>query len=136
MVFTNAIFLWNAVDLKAHVREIHLTVRKTKVPDHDTMGSTGEKYVVVLQAYDLEVIFRQDYAAAAVEKTLAADHLAGTARAFEIRPDAGVVSATNPKYTGTAFIEEYGPINGAFGEVLGARATFTPSIAGITRAEA
>ena len=136
MVFTNGYFSWNAVALSAHVREIRLTVRKTTVPDHDTMGSTGEKYVVVLQAYDLEIQVRQDYAAAAVEKTLAADLLAGTARAFEIRPDAGVVGATNPKYTGTAIITEYEPINGAFGEVLGARAKFMPSVAGITRAEA
>lgn len=136
MVFTNGFFQWNAQALSSHVREIHLTIRKTKVPDHDTMGSSGEKYVVVLQAYDLMIVFRQDFAGSAVEQTLAADALAGTARAFEVRPDAGAVSATNPKYTGTAFIEEYEPINGAFGEVLGARAVLTPSVAGITRATA
>lgn len=134
MVFTNGYFSFNAVPLSAFVREIRLRIRKTKQPDHDTMGSTGEKYVVVLQAFDLEIIFKQDFAASAPEQTLAVDALAGTARAFEVRPDAGAVGANNPKYTGTAFIEEYDPIYGAFGVVLGTRATLTPSVAGITRA--
>ena len=134
MVFTNGYFSWNTQALSGHVREIRLTVRKTTVPDHDVMGSTGEKYVVVLQAYDLEIVFRQDFGASAVEQTLAADALAGTARAFEIRPDAGTVGSTNPKYTGTAVITEYEPIHGAFGEVLGSRARLVPQVAGITRA--
>lgn len=133
MLFSNGYFSWNAVALSAHVREVRLTGRKTTVPDHDTMGSAGEKYVVVLQAYDLEVVFRQDYGAAAVEQTIAADHLAGTARAWEARPDAGAASATNPKYTGTGFITEYEPIHGAFGEILGARMRIMPSVAGLTR---
>ena len=134
MVFTNGYFSFNTQALSSHVREIRLTIRKTTVPDHDTMGATGTRYAVVLQDFDLEIIFRQDFAASAVEQTLAADALAGTARAFEVRPDAGAVSTTNPKYTGTAFITEYEPINGAFGEVLGSRARLMPSVAGITRA--
>lgn len=133
MIFTNGYFSWNVVALSGHVREVRLTSRKTTVPDHDVMGSTGERFVVVLQGYDLEVMFRQDYGAAAVEQTLAADHLAGTARAWAARPDAGAISATNPEYQGTGFITEYEPIHGAFGEVLGTRMRVVPSVAGLTR---
>lgn len=133
MVFTNGYFIWNSVVLSTHVREIRLTPRITTVPDHDVMGSTGEKFAKVLQGYDLEVVFRQDYGASAVDVTLGVDHLAGTARAWAVRPDAGAISATNPEYQGTGIITDYAAVTGAFGEVIGSRITIVPTVAGITR---
>jgi hypothetical protein len=133
VVFVNGYFSWGGTVLSTHVREIRLRLRKTEVPDHDTMGNTGEKFVIVLQGYDLEVIFRQDFAAAAVEQTLAADHLAGTARAWAVRKDAGTIATENPEYQGTGFLFDYDPISGAFGQVLGTRASIHPSVAGVTR---
>lgn len=133
MVFTNGFFSWNAVDLSAHVREIHLTPRITTVPDHDVMGSTSEQFAKVLQGYDLSIVFRQSYVAAQVDVTVGVDHLAGTARAWKIRPDAAVVGATNPEWRGTGMITEYGAIEGAFGDVLGARMTIVPTTGSVTR---
>ncbi len=133
-VYTDGYFSWNAVVLSPHVREIHLRSKRSFVDDSNVMGATGRKVLPVLEDYELEVIFSQDFAATQVDATLAADALAKTPRAFEIRPTSGAVSATNPKYTGTAYIENYDPIYGAFGEILGTRATFVPSVAGLTRA--
>lgn len=136
LAFTNGYFSWNSVVLSSHVREIRLRSRHSTVSDANVMGSTGEKVLIVLEDYDLEVMFSQDFAASQVDVTLAVDKLAKTARAFEIRADAGAVSATNPKYTGTGYITEYDPVYGAFGEVLGTRIAIRPSVAGLTRATA
>lgn len=134
MTFVNAFFSWNSVDLSTHVREIHLRSTHTFVEDANTMGDTGRRVLPVLEDYELEIVFSADFAAAQIDATLGPDKLAKTPRAFEIRPDAAVVGATNPKYTGTGYIETYEPISGAFGEVLGSRITIVPSVAGLTRA--
>ena len=133
MIFTNGYFLWNAVVLSGHVREIRLRTRITTVPDNDVMGTIAEKVVPVLEGYDLEVVFRQDFAASGPEQTLAVDHKGKVARAWAARPDAGAISTTNPEYQGTGIITEYEPIHGAFGEVLGTRAVIMPTVGGVTR---
>lgn len=132
-IFTDGFFSWNAVTLSSHVREVHLRSTRSFVDDSNTMGATGRKVLPVLEDYELEIVFSQDFAASQVDATLAPDALAKTARAWILRPTSAVISATNPEYRGTGFIETYEPINGAFGEVLGTRITILPSVAGITR---
>jgi hypothetical protein len=129
MVFTNGYFSWNSVVLSSYVRAIRLTLRQTEVNDNDTMGVAAERVIRVLQTYDLEVEFKQDFGASAPEQSIAADHIAGTARAWAARPDAGAIATTNPEYQGTGYASEYEPINGAFGEVLGTRLRIRSSIA-------
>jgi hypothetical protein len=134
--FTNGYFSWNSVALSSHVRAINLRSSLSTVSDAGVMGSTAEKVIPVLEDYSLEVMLSQDFANSQVDITLAADKLAKTARAFEIRPDAGTVGANNPKYTGTGIITEYDPVYGSFGEVLGTRIVIRPTVAGLTRATA
>lgn len=136
LAFTNGYFAWNATPQSSHVREVHLRSTRSFTEDSNTMGSLARKVLPVLEDYELEIVFSQDFAAAQIDATFGPDALAKTARAWEVRPDAGAVSATNPKYTGTGYIENYEPINGAFGETLGTRITIVPSIGGITRATA
>lgn len=131
--FTDGVFLWNAVALSAHVRAIRLRSTLEFADDSRTMGNLGRKVIPVLEDYELEIELSQDFAAAQVDATLGPDKLAKTARAWVLRPTSAVISATNPEYRGTGYIENYEPIHGAFGEVLGTRITIVPSVAGITR---
>lgn len=41
-----------------------------------------------------------------------------------MRPDAGAVSSTNPKWTGTGVLTSYTPLSGAVGDFLSAPVTF------------
>ena len=59
---------------------------------------------------------------------------AKTPRAWTFKPTSAVNSATNPEYQGTGYIDEYEPLSGSFGEVLGTRFSIVPSVAGVTRA--
>lgn len=132
--FTDAVFIWNAVNLSTHVRAIHLDSTLSTVDDSNTMGTVAVKVLPLLEDYTLTVEFSQDFAGSQVDVTLAVDKQARTARAWEIRPLSSVVGATNPKWTGTGYITEYAAIDGAFGEVLGTRITIRPSVAGAVRA--
>lgn len=134
IAFVNGYASWNSIALSPHVREVHLRSTLSTVSDSNVMGATGEKVIPVLEDYTLEIVMSQDFANGAVDLSVAADKLARTARAWEIRADAGVVGTNNPKYTGTGYITDYAPVDGAFGEVLGTRITIRPSIAGLTRA--
>jgi hypothetical protein len=50
--------------------------------------------------------------------------LVGTSTALEVRPDAGSVSATNPKFTGSGILESYPIVSGAVGDVSTTSVTF------------
>lgn len=132
--FVNGYFAWNSVALSAHVREVRLRSTVSTVSDANTMGTVAEKVLLVNEDYQLEIVLSQDFASAQVDVTLAVDKQARTARAWEIRADAGIASTTNPKWTGTGYITEYDAIYGAFGEVLGTRIVIRPSVGGAVRA--
>jgi hypothetical protein len=126
-VFTNGYFSWNAVVLSDHVREVHLRTIGDFVEDV-TMGSIIKKRMFAIGDWELEIVMSQDFAASEVDATLSPDiGPPPLARAWAARGDAGAISTTNPEYQGTGFIQNYEPINGAFGEVLGTRITVVPS---------
>jgi len=56
------------------------------------------------------------------------DTLRGSAGfTFEIRPSAAVVSAANPKWTGTMCLENYQPITGQRGALAMSKTSFKPA---------
>lgn len=56
--------------------------------------------------------FRQDFAAAKVHATCEPLFRNNTTFGFSIRPTSGAVSATNPRFWGTASMFEYNGLNG------------------------
>lgn len=134
MTFTDGTFIWNSVNLSAHVRAINLDSSLSTVDDSNTMGTVAVKVLPLLENYTLTVDFSQDFAASQVDVSLAVDKQARTARAWEVRPTSAVVGATNPKWTGTGYITDYAALIGTFGEILGTRITIQPSVAGAVRA--
>ena len=80
------------------------------------MSANSKQRIAGLKDWSVDVELNQDFAAASVDATLFP--LVGAAAfAIEIRPDAGAVSATNPKFTGNALLESYPPISGSVGEL-------------------
>lgn len=115
MVLKNAYVLINAVNLSDHVKSVTINYA-AEILEKTAMSANSKQRIAGLKDWSVDVELNQDFAAASVDATLFP--LVGAAAfAIEIRPDAGVVSATNPKYTGNALLESYPPISGSVGEL-------------------
>lgn len=115
VIYDNAYFLINAVDLSDHVKSLTLTY-EAEGQDDTTMGDNTKSMKGGMKGWSISVEMVQDYAAAKVDVSLFA--LVGTTIAIEIRPDAGVIGATNPKYSGNALVQSYVPQSGEVGALL------------------
>ena len=104
----------NSVDLSTYVSSTTLnrTVDEVEVT---AMGDTGHKYVAGLEANSITIDFYNDWATGKVGQTL--DSAFGTAVTVTVQPAAGVVSATNPKYTMSCLINNITPVNGGVGDL-------------------
>jgi hypothetical protein len=120
----------NSVDLSDHVKSAVLALEADAL-DATTMGSDGWKEMVGgLKAGTLTIEFLDDYAASEVDATMWP--LFGTVTTFEVRPDAGAVGATNPKYTGSVLVVQHS-LGGSVGE-LAAKSLTLPTSGAVARA--
>ena len=120
-VYKNAFISINAVDLSNRVESLTLNFG-AETPEVTAMGDGTRTRVPSFIDWSIEVQFRQDFAASNVDATLFP--LVGAAAfAIEVRPDAGAVSATNPKFTGNTLLTTYNPLTGGVGDVSAAPAT-------------
>ena len=126
----NAYFTYNSVNLSAWVKSITLNDGFPEL-DSTAMSNASRRHIAGLEEWSIDVDFEQDYASAAVDQTLSP--LKGTSSAFEIRADAGTVTTTNPKWTGTALLSQYQPVGGTVGELHMTKAHFA-SASDLTRA--
>jgi hypothetical protein len=113
----NSYFLLGTVDLSATVQSISLTLNYDQL-DISAAGDASHKYLKGLAAHTISgtLYLTQDAASAgATRATL--DNLKGTSAAFAIAPNGATASVTNPKYSGSCFVNGYTPVNGAQGEV-------------------
>lgn len=132
-VFKNAYLSINAVDLSDHVESITVN-HGAETPESTSMGDDTKRRLPGLLDWSVDVTFRQDFAAGEVDATLF-DLVGAAAFAIEIRPDAGVVSPTNPKFTGNALLGTYNPLTGTVADVAAANVTLV-SDSVLTRATA
>ena len=133
IVLKNAFLSINAVDLSDHVESLTVN-HSADVPEQTAMSDNSKTRLPGLKDWSIDVSFRQDFAASNVDKTLF-DLIGAAAFAIEVRPDAGAVSATNPKFTGNALLSTYSPITGAVGDTAAAPITLVGD-GDLTRAEA
>lgn len=117
--------------LNDHVKSAVLTVDVAQL-DSTAMGDSWIEVIGGLKSASLAITFNDDYAASNVDATLWP--LLGTVVTFEVRPDAGSVSATNPKYTGSVLIGQH-VLGGSVGELAAKSLTF-PVSGAVTRATA
>ena len=129
-VLTNAMVKINSVDLSDHVSSVTLDITADEVED-TPFGQTFKSRLGGLKDGTLSIDFQQDFAASEVDATLFP--LLGTVTTFEIRPDAGAVASTNPKYTGAVLVNQHQPVANGVGELASMSVSF-PTSGTITRA--
>ena len=122
LVFRDASVTVNSVDLSNHVRNVSIKYGAEAIED-TAMGATSKARIAGLKDWSIDVEFAQDYAAASVDATLF-PLVGGAAVTIEIRPTSAVVSATNPKFTGSVLLTDYAPAGGGIGDLATTKATF------------
>jgi hypothetical protein len=122
LVLNNAyILLGVSSDISDHVASITLS-SSFDVVETTSFGDSAKKRVAGLVDNSITLELHQDYAASSIESIIYP--LLGTAVAFEVRPVNTTVGATNPKYTGSALVTEWTPLNGSVGELATASVTW------------
>jgi hypothetical protein len=120
LVLNDAYVLINAVDLSDYVQSATVNYSAEMV-DETAMGDTSRKNKGGLKNWSIDVEFKQNFAAGAVDATLFS--LVGTTFPVEVRPTSAARSATNPAYTGTGVLESYNPIGNSVGDLATAAIT-------------
>jgi len=115
LVLTDAFVSINAIDLSDHVKTVTLGY-EGETQDNTAMSLNDRRFIGGLRNWSLDVEFNQDYAASKVDATMFG--IVGTSVALILRPLSTGVSATNPQFTGNAFLENYSPLAGSIGEAL------------------
>jgi len=81
------------------------------------LSSSSRSYVGGLQNNEISVTLYHSYAASSTEASIYA--LLGTTTSVVVKADSGAVSATNPSYTCSGYLEGSQPIQGSVGDVVG-----------------
>ena len=132
LCLTNAyVYLNGASNLSAFTTKIELNAEGAEL-DTTTFGSTWGTATIGLKNASLACDFLDDYTASTGLDAILWP-LFGTLVAFEIRPDAGSVSTSNPKWTGSVLISKLPAISGQVGELAKKSVTWKVSGA-VTRA--
>jgi len=111
----------NSVDLSSCVKSVTVN-RQFDSLEVTAMGDAGHKYIAGLANDSFVISFNQDYAASKVNQTI--EPLLGTTTSIIVKPTSAAVSASNPSYTGTVFIDAWTPVNGAVGDLATVDSTF------------
>lgn len=119
----NAYLMINNKDLSDHVKSVELK-RGSNMLDNNAMGTNTVLQRSGLHTWSITASFFQDFGATSIHATLGP--LLGAANSFPIvmRADTGAVAATNPQWSGMAYLSDYTPVGGSHGENLMAPVTF------------
>lgn len=135
LVLTNAYVVLASTDISSYVSSVSLSTTYDVV-ETTAFGDTARKRIAGLADNSISIEFHQDFASGALEELIYpsdATSKIGTAVAMEIRPVNTTVATTNPKYTFSALITEWTPVNGAVGELATVSVTW-PISGAITKA--
>lgn len=113
----NAYFMLGTYDLSAVTTNLTLNINYDPV-EITAMNDVAHKYVKGLASHTISGTLLLDQISIGTGATRAVlDSLKGTTAAFVISPIGATASATNPKYTGSCFVNGYTPVNGGIDEV-------------------
>ena len=116
----------NSVDLQDQCTSAVITYLFEQL-ETTSFGDTARKYgastVTSLQNNSIEVELYQSYAASETEATIFG--LVGIQTTVVLKPTSAAVSATNPSYTLTGYLESHSPINASLGELSTISLVFT-----------
>lgn len=102
--------------------------------DTTAFGATWRTRIGGLKNGSLTLQFNQDFGVGSIDSLLGTAAL-GSLIAFNITPTSSAVSATNPKYSGSALVVQYNPISSSVGDLASFSVTW-PISGSVTRATA
>jgi hypothetical protein len=88
---------------------------EAETDDNTTFGDSTRSNIGGLKNWSMELNFVQDFANTEIDSILFP--LVGTDFEVKIRPDAGVISTSNPEYVGRGLLQSYAPLGGSVGEL-------------------
>ena len=114
----------NSVDLSAEIQQISFD-RSKDLPQTTAMGDDSHEYLADgLKNSTMTVTFRGDYTAGSVDASLDVMYDLTAAFTYILRPKTDVIGVTNPEFTGSTILQNYGPIAGSVGDQAAIAATF------------
>lgn len=120
----NSYFKLGTYDLSSVVQSISININYEQL-DVTASGDASRKYLKGLAAHQITgTLFIDQIAIGAGATRAVLDSLKGTSAAFELAPNGSTASSTNPKYTGSCFVNGYTPVNGTQGDVATVDFTF------------
>jgi len=120
----NAYFTLGTYDLSSVVTNLSLNINYDAI-EITAMNDAAHKYTKGLASHQISGTLFLDQIAIGTGATRAVlDSLKGTTAAFVIQPVGATASATNPKYTGSCFVNGYTPVSGGIDEVASVDFTF------------
>lgn len=123
-VHRNAYIAINGTALSDHASSLTIEDSAEEI-DFTAFSANGYKeFGQGLKDATITVTFFQDFQASSVHAILQPLYASGGTFAVEVRPDAGAVSATNPKATMTSRLYAYAGFGGAVGEASTFDASF------------
>ncbi len=126
-ILTDGYTSLNGVDLSDHAHNLDTPQEKDRV-DVSGFNSAGtSEFLPGVKTESVTIGFRQDFASSKVHATLEPLFRNNTTFAFEVRPTSGSVSATNPRFWGTASIFQYNGLAGERNDVGEVTAVLLPA---------
>ncbi len=117
----------NGVDLSDHAHTLDTPQEKDRV-DVSGFNSAGtSEFLPGVKTESVSVGFRQDTATSKVHQTLEPLFRNNSTFGFEVRFTSGSVSATNPRFWGTASLFTYNGLNGERNDVGEVTALLQPA---------
>jgi len=106
----------NGVDLSDHAFSVDISLEREQI-DVSGFNSTGAKeFLAGPSDQTVTIGFLQDFAASKVHATLEPLYTNSSTFGMSIKPTSSSVSATNPRFWGTAALFSYGGLSGSLGE--------------------
>ncbi len=120
----NSYFKLGTYDLTSVVQSLSININYEQL-DVTASGDASRKYLKGLAAHQVSgTLFIDQIAIGSGATRAVLDSLKGTTAAFEVAPNGSTASATNPKYTGSLFVNGYTPVNGTQGDIASLDFTF------------
>ena len=115
------------VDLSTWSFDVQINDEKEKLDVSGFSATGAREYVPGTADQEVEVSFRQDYAASGPHQTIYPLYSGGSVFKFWVQPDSTAsTSSTNPWYGGTASCYSY-PVGASLNEVEEVTVTFSPA---------
>ena len=97
---------YNSVALDGSLRSIDVNI-DVDTPDTSCAGDSAKEAIAGMYGWGMEAEYRWNPAASENDAIIFAQILAAAAATCDVTPGGGTPTATNPKYTGSAFVKSY-----------------------------